>query len=138
MSKEVTLSELQSMCGQVARSKGFNLKHHVKQLLLIASEANEALENIIVGENDIPEWLMKIKEDFSNNMNDFEALRKNVNTESYEESVIFDRNNLGEELADIIYRCCSYADENGINLTEHILAKHERNKLRPPMHGKSF
>jgi NTP pyrophosphatase (non-canonical NTP hydrolase) len=44
----------------------------------------------------------------------------------------------GEELADIVIRVADLAGGMGIDLEAEIAAKMERNKARPPKHGKQF
>ena len=126
---------------ELMSEKGFKLNEHVKQLLLIASEVSEALELVVI--NDCPVWLLEIFDSFQKLMTRFEAIRKNafsINAylQTDEDSKILDKEMLGEELADIVYRVFSYAEASDINLSEHLAKKHEYNKLRPKLHGKRF
>ena len=43
-----------------------------------------------------------------------------------------------EEIADLIMRAMSYAEERGFEVAGAIVAKHEFNKTRPYKHGKEF
>ena len=134
----MNLAKLQQQSNQIANEKGFNLNLHIAQLLLIGTEIAEALECIHV--TDAPNWIVEKTNKFITMMNDIEETRKNYSSNGIylEESLIIDKEHLGEELADVIIRISSYAEEHGINLSYHIETKTERNKLRPLLHGKSF
>lgn len=136
------ISNLQKECHECTKSKGFDLTEHVKQLLLIASEVNEALECIFIADNCLPYWLEDIYLTFKNNMDNLEHIRQNVqfknSCEFAEATSIVNKENLGEELSDIIYRVLSYAGEHDIDIQDHLIKKHNKNKLRPSLHGKSF
>ena len=63
-----------------------------------------------------------------------QALR-NGNPES---ANIYGFSSATEELADLIMRAMSYAEERGFEVAGAIVAKHEFNKTRPYKHGKEF
>ena len=63
-----------------------------------------------------------------------QALR-NGNPES---ANIYGFSSATEELADLIMRAMSYAEERGFEVAGAIVAKHEFNKTRPYKHGKKF
>ena len=134
--ENMKLSELIEICGKITVEKGFDTSGHIKQLLLVASEVSEAMENVIHGYG-IDKRLLNFKQSFMKLMRDFEEERKN--NELFEESyIIAHNNNLSEELADACIRIFSYAYGNKINLEKAILDKIEVNKKRPMLHGKKF
>jgi NTP pyrophosphatase (non-canonical NTP hydrolase) len=73
------------------------------------------------GNDTIPRWLMLAVSELGEAM---EAFRHD------------DRGNFAEELADTVIRIMDDCEALGIDLEAEILAKMEKNRQRPHMHGK--
>jgi NTP pyrophosphatase (non-canonical NTP hydrolase) len=127
-----TIGNLQKECYRIATEKGFILTDHVKQLLLIGTEVAEALDYIFV--HDFED--LDVLEDFTKMMKVFNRNRKLRNLE--EKSHIFNKDEIAEELADIVIRVMSYSGGNNIDLEKAILSKIEKNKGRERLHGAAF
>jgi len=131
----MTLNNRAAECCAISKSKGFQMKEApVKQLLLIASEVQEAIENVVVSECD--PTLNMIKSHFDTTMFWLEEARKKGDLK--EVSTIKKENNLSEELVDILIRVFSFAGDMGIDLDEEYSIKTQKNKNRPILHGKHF
>jgi NTP pyrophosphatase (non-canonical NTP hydrolase) len=134
----MTIQYYCKQCSDIAISKGFDLKQMPEQLLLIASEVAEALENVAVEyepeECLIPDFI----EEFQEIIKTLEKYRK---SESYNKCKFYiykQNSNLPEELADIVIRVFSFAGGNGIDLQKAIDDKIEKNMTREHLHGKRF
>ena len=132
----MTLREIQAKCHATAIGKGFNLNEHVKQLLLIGSEVQEAIECIGVNRSHTDPELMFIHDSFGNLMNILEHNRKHRQMD--ECTTIKSKADLEEELADIIIRVLSYAKEQGFDMQDAVERKMKVNETRPRLHGKEF
>jgi len=107
------LNDRAKECAKISKSKGFQMKGSpVKQILLIASECQEALDNVIVSECD--PILYKIRVRFAWLMDRLETARKKEDLQ--EVSCIKEDNNLAEELVDILIRVFSFAGDLGVDL----------------------
>lgn len=129
-----TINNLVRECHKTSKSKGFQLNDHIKQLLLIATEVDEALDEVTAEMEHI--LLRSVRTKFQNLMKEFESIRKKEYL--FEDSKIVDPFHLAEELADICIRVFSYAGANNIDLTYAIQDKIRKNKERPEKHGKAF
>lgn len=49
-----------------------------------------------------------------------------------------DIDHVAEELADAVIRIMDLAQYNGVNLAREVRLKHNRNKMRPHLHGKRY
>jgi len=125
-------------CGEITKSKGFDTTQHVKQLLLIASEVQEAMEEIEIEIEGTHGKLIDIIASFEYDMQSFEYNRKKHNLP--ENSKIVNHEHLMEELSDILIRVFSYAYQfdNGKPLIKALNKKIAVNKERPHLHGKQF
>jgi NTP pyrophosphatase (non-canonical NTP hydrolase) len=132
----MTLFDTIAECGRITKSKGFNTSHHATQIALIATEVAEALE-CVTGSGD------KEVDAYASNIvflsADFESHRNRAKDHA-DASTIDDVGHLYEELADIVIRVFSYAGGNdkAATLMDSIKRKMEKNRDRPPLHGKGF
>jgi hypothetical protein len=134
----VRVKDLINRCTQTAKDHGFNLKQHDTQLLLIATEIQEALEQTTWSLND---GLNDYIREFIRLCREFEAYRKTV-VNHMDNSILLPgkEENYFEELADIQIRLWSYIGGN--DFTKAFL-KALKNKMkvngdRPYKHGKGF
>ena len=127
------MKKLQKRCYSITTSKGFDLSLIGLQLLLIASEVQECLENI---ELNISNRAKPFFNRFKKNMDEFETIRKKVSL--CDSSTIKKNNNLAEELADVVIRVLSFAEFLEIDLLSVINKKLKVNEKRPFLHGKKF
>ena len=130
----MTFEELQKKSYEITKSKGFNLNDDILQILLIATEIEEALQNY----SNIKLSSRKFRtiyNSFVKKMQELEEERKTTGLSS--SFYLKNENNLGEELADFIIRVFSFAENKGINIKEEIEAKLKVNKERPYLHNKS-
>ena len=132
----MTLREIQEKCHATASGKGFNLNEHVKQLLLIGSEVQEAIESIEVNRDCTDPELLFVHDSFRNIMDILEHTRRYRTLD--ECSMIKDKANHAEELADTIIRVLSYAHELGYDMQDEVERKARINETRPRLHGKEF
>jgi NTP pyrophosphatase (non-canonical NTP hydrolase) len=139
----MTINDYCKQCSEIAVSKGFDLKQMPEQLLLIASEVGEALENLEIDYDQNDRLRIKTNThvmDFVVSMAIFENRREG---NFYEELIrepfkLKQPNNLPEELADIAIRLFSFCGGNGIDLQKAIDDKIEKNMAREYLHGKRF
>ena len=128
------INTLQKEMHEISTTKGFTPeKTPVLQLLLIASEVAEALENY---EIDVSNRAKPIITRFNLAMQDLEFLRKNVKIA--DNSRLHKQNNLAEEMADIVIRTFVFAESLGIDLQKEIHEKSKMNIERPYKHNKFF
>lgn len=132
----MNLQQIIKECGEITTSKGFDCSQHLKQLLLIADEVDEALEHILVDRTDTDMILKMYHNNFHTNINEFHRMRKECNFE--EKSRIIDAEKLVEEMADICIRVFSYCAFNDLNLADAIEQKMQKNRNRGVMHGNKF
>lgn len=128
------MRELQKKAHAITKSKGFTLDRHVLQLLLVASEVGEALAEI--DSRNISNRLKPVLRQFQQTMEEIESLRRNITLS--DRSEVRNKSALAEELADIMIRVLSYAEEMDINLHQEILDKLSVNAGRQYLHGKKF
>jgi hypothetical protein len=136
MNDRITL--IFNLCAEITKSKGFDVTQHNSQLLLIASEIAEALENHSVSSNMV---INSFHSQFINLMNDFEDYRKRINPNEFEDyCTVLNQNQQLEELADAFIRIGSYVSGNGLidKFLAALLNKISKNKQRPVRHGKGF
>lgn len=129
------IQELFKTCSEITKSKGFDVSRHCSQLLLMASEIAEALEEVSPAMGKVE----KFKRGFSFLMNDFENFRQN-SKDAIDHSDICNPEHYLEEIADLQIRIASYI--GGLNLTDDFIdaltKKIEVNRNRPMLHGKGF
>ena len=127
------MRDLQKQCYNIAKKNGHMETPDVLQLLLIASEVVEALENY---EIDVSNRLMPVINRLTLAIKDLEFLR--INVDVVDNSRLREKNNLPEELGDIVSRTMSFAEKIGVELKTTIENKNKINKNRPFKHGKKF
>jgi NTP pyrophosphatase (non-canonical NTP hydrolase) len=135
------IKDLINQCAEITQSKGFNVKQHDTQLLLIASEVAEAMECTRQAIAPFDEDLMfqAIKARFTEIMVSLETYRQKADNH-VDNSFVRHYPDLLEELADILIRVFSYVGAN--NFTNDFLqaleAKIKKNGTRPYLHNKKF
>lgn len=102
-----TLRELSTEIYKTARSKGFH------EFMPLFGQPGQDTRHIL-------SWLMLIVTEVA---------------EAAEAVRIGDIDNFGEEMADVIIRTLDTCHALGVDLDSAVLAKMEKNKLRPVMHG---
>ena len=122
-------------CGKITKSKGFDSKQYLKQILLIADECIEATDHIAIG-SGTHSALLELYYNVYANFKIYKNYRKNM--ELPEETNILNREKLAEELADIVIRVFSFCSLNDIDLENAIIEKMKVNQLRPALHGQKF
>ena len=132
--KYTCINDVADLCKSIAESKGFYLKDHISQLLLIGSEVAEALELLEIQE--IHPKLGEIMDKFYGNMVFLEDFRHKE--KPYEQAKITDFDAFAEELADIVIRVFSYARALDIDIEFAIQEKILKNEKRPIRHNKQF
>ncbi|KYC47852.1 MAG: hypothetical protein AMQ22_00216 [Candidatus Methanofastidiosum methylothiophilum] len=130
-----TIKDLAKKCLEISNNKGFDTSNHLKQLLLIGTEVNEALDNVSY-EKTTDSTLRGIINEYQSLMKSFEILRTTFDLP--EKSNLLKTGNMSEELADIVIRVMVYAEGNGIDLEKAILEKMKINEQRPKLHNKKF
>jgi NTP pyrophosphatase (non-canonical NTP hydrolase) len=105
------LEELILECWQTAEEKGFHSTKATttERLMLIVSEAVEAMEELRAGKSPIAREIIGGKPE-----------------------------GFGSELADIVIRVFDLAMNEKIDLATELLEKMAYNKTRPSLHGKTF
>lgn len=134
------IANLIQACADITEAKGFDTTQHATQIALIATEVAESLE-CVTTTND------SRTRDFISNLivlcENYETYRKAIRKPEHpycDTSQILDQKHLNEELADIVIRVFSYAGGNGQKegFVQTLVAKIEKNKERPMLHGKAF
>lgn len=134
------LEKIIEECGRTTQEKGFEVDLHVEQMLLIATEIGEAIEELDVDRFDkLPPELRYLVQDFLMFVRGMEAYRDAPRLDG-EGPGVRDEDALVEELDDVCIRVFSYVWGNG--LTEKFLHglrdKMDRNKDRPHKHGRQL
>lgn len=139
----MNVKELIYQCHKITTEKGFNVKAHALQLLLIGTEIGEALE-CVEAKFDSENGKKHFNKQYNLGlflyryielMNEIEKYRKNNNLE--DTSTIKDEDHLIEEVCDILIRCFSYLGQFDVDKVNTILNnKIEYNATRPHKHGK--
>jgi NTP pyrophosphatase (non-canonical NTP hydrolase) len=140
--KITSLEEFISANAEITASKGFNTSDHFTQLLLFASEIQEAMEHCQatgLGTTSNRAY-MGLWDNFYESMDTFRAMRKTVPCSCSVD--IVDENKYLEEIADIFIRLMSYSaqfkDENGYRIISIIQEKMQKNANREVLHGNKF
>ena len=132
------VKDLINQCTKTAKEHGFNLKQHDTQLLLIATEIQEALEQTTWSRNNsLNDYTLK----FMRLCRDFETYRMRVNNNK-DDSILLPGNEekYFEELADIQIRLWAYIGGNDFTkaFLKALKNKMKVNRDRPYKHGKGF
>lgn len=120
-------------CAETTLSKGFNVKNGPAQVLLLAEEVGEALENFEEIEDPALKGLVDLVVQLGRAISTARAERTWADGFKLRPG-----HNLFEELADVEIRLRSFVGGNGLvaHYREALWAKMDRNKARPHLHGK--
>lgn len=134
------IDNLIQTCADITKAKGFDTTQHATQIALIATEVAEALECVSLPIDQAAEAFCR---KIINESSYFECYRKAVRKEACpytDDSTVKEPEHLNEELADIVIRVFSYVGGNGQKegFVQALVAKIEKNKERPMLHGKAF
>jgi len=123
-------------CADITKSKGFDTSQYATQIALIATEVAEALECVSNTGDPTTDYTIKSMRDCCEF---FEAYRKKVRVYK-DSSQIIDLTHMLEELADVVIRVSSFVGGNGWEeqFNSIMRDKMEKNRNRPPLHGKGF
>lgn len=124
---DITINNLISESYKNACDKGFhdNKREHGTGLMLLVSEAGEALESVrksLFADRNMLGRVLLIDDD-EKFFTEFQRYIK----DTYE-----------DEIADIFIRLCDLCGNRKIDVVKHIVAKMRFNKMRKSKHGKSF
>lgn len=127
------LEQIIDNCAATTLSKGFNVKNYPAQLLLMATEVGEALENVWPKDDELVGLCAQLVL-FSQKV---ERLRKQREWSDEWEWAKRDENLL-EELADIQIRLASFIGGNDMtdDFMKALVEKMKVNRDRPHLHGK--
>lgn len=128
---------------EISKDHGFfdEQTGYAYQLLLIGTEIAEALKSVDIACDSRMEI---VAEEFDKLMENLEHIRANGSNILPDSSTINDKDNLEEEVADILIRCFSLAgyldDETDgeIKVNERVPDKMLKNNNRPYKHDKNF
>lgn len=130
------MTDIIKECADITKSKGFDTAAHVTQIALIATEVAEALE--CVGDSGVLTTDL-FKEELKMICYKYEQYRKTAKQYT-DRSEVKDLHHMLEELADVVIRVSSYVGGNGWEeeFNSIMRDKMEKNRNRPPLHGKGF
>jgi hypothetical protein len=125
------------ICGGITKEHGFDVSQYATQVLLIATEVDEALEHVGPSGN---KNIGAFRADLRIRTRDFEDYRNGTKVDHSDNSRITNQQEFLEELSDICIRVFSFVGGN--DFTDEFLAtfaaKVKKNADRPHKHGKKM
>jgi len=130
------MTDIIKECADITKSKGFDTSQYATQIALIATEVAEALECVSSTGDPTTDYAIKSLENVCEFFEDYRKRAKGYK----DASQIIDLTHMLEELADVVIRVSSFVGGNGWEeqFNSIMRDKMEKNRNRPPLHGKGF
>lgn len=130
------MTDIIKECADITKSKGFDTSQYATQIALIATEVAEALECVSNTGDPTTDYAIRNIEGVCEFFEDYRKRAKGYT----DNSKIIDLHHMLEELADIVIRVSSFVGGNGWEEDFNTIMrdKMEKNRNRPPLHGKGF